>query len=126
MLRRTRPLLHEHARLPSRRRRAHHHGTDRGSRSEKMIGEGWRHRFEQLRDLFVVLVIDRPYRPGRLIANRYRVEEVLGMGSYGISYLCADTQTGQRCVLKQVRPSKRRGNKGAPIYEYETSLLAAL
>ena len=91
-----------------------------------MINTRWRERWDQLRELFVLLVIDRPYRVGKRIANRYLVEQVLGMGSYGISYLCRDEQTGQACVLKQVRPSKRRGNKGAPIYEYETSLLAAL
>ena len=91
-----------------------------------MTGSRWRERFDQLHELFVLLVIDRPFRVGKRIANRYLVEQVLGMGSYGISYLCRDDHTGKTCVLKQVRPSKRRGNRGAPIYEYEASLLAAL
>lgn len=72
------------------------------------------------------LCVDRPFRTGTVIAGHYEILLCLGMGSYGISYLCRDRRTGQRCVLKQVKPSKKGSRKGAPIYEYETSLLAAL
>jgi serine/threonine-protein kinase len=77
-------------------------------------------------DLLYTRWLDRPFRPGRVLGKRYEVERCLGMGSYGISYLCLDRQTQQRCVVKQVRPSKRRGQKGFPIFEYETSILAQL
>jgi len=71
-------------------------------------------------------LVDRPLKQGRRVQGRYVVEQCLGMGSYGISYRCRDEQTGQWVVLKQVRPSRRRGRKGRPIYDYETALLAAL
>ncbi|PWK10299.1 serine/threonine protein kinase [Tumebacillus permanentifrigoris] len=77
-------------------------------------------------DLIYTQLLDRPYRAGKVLGKRYVVERCLGMGSYGISYLCRDQQTGQPCVVKQVRPSKRRGQKGFPIFEYETSILQQL
>jgi serine/threonine protein kinase, bacterial len=70
--------------------------------------------------------LDRPYRPGRVLGKRYEIERCLGMGSYGISYLCRDRENGQRCVLKQVRPTRRHGAKGYPIFEHETTILEAL
>ncbi|PYI57275.1 serine/threonine protein kinase [Paenibacillus flagellatus] len=71
--------------------------------------------------------LDRPLRPGAAIGGRYRVERVLGIGSYGISYLCADLHDeGAPCVVKQVKPSKRGGRKGKPIFEREAATLAAL
>lgn len=71
-------------------------------------------------------LVDRPYAAGTLIHRRYRIEEVLGMGSYGITYLCLDAATNTRCVLKQVRPSKLGSNKGQPVYEYEIAVLEQL
>ncbi|KEO83596.1 hypothetical protein EL26_09290 [Tumebacillus flagellatus] len=70
--------------------------------------------------------LDRPFRPGRVLGKRYVIEKCLGMGSYGISYLCRDLQSGTRRVLKQVRPTRRHGAKGYPIFEYETSILEGL
>ena len=69
---------------------------------------------------------DRPYRVGKRLAGRYRVTRVLGMGSYGISYLCDDTESAQPVVVKQVLPSRRHGAKGQPIYQYETGVLAMM
>ncbi|MFD2170367.1 serine/threonine protein kinase [Tumebacillus lipolyticus] len=71
-------------------------------------------------------LVDRPFAERTVIKGRYRVEAVLGMGSYGITYLCEDSHSGQRCVLKQVRPSKLGSKKGRPVYEYEISVLQAL
>ncbi|HEU4965819.1 MAG TPA: serine/threonine-protein kinase [Bacilli bacterium] len=70
--------------------------------------------------------IDRPLRTGRVIAGRYRIEQVLGIGAYGVSYLCRDLDTEHDLVLKQVKPSRRHGAKGRPMYEYETNMLASL
>jgi serine/threonine protein kinase, bacterial len=69
---------------------------------------------------------DRPLKPGKMVAGQYEVVHALGSGSYGISYLVQDREFGRRCVLKQVKPSKRRGSKGRPIFDYETSILATL
>jgi serine/threonine-protein kinase len=71
-------------------------------------------------------LVDRPFRPGRLLGGRYQVRRVLGMGSYGISYLCEDRRDGRRCVVKQVRPSKRGGRKGEPVFEREAAVLERL
>lgn len=70
--------------------------------------------------------IDRPLRPDTLVHNRYLILKILGMGSYGITYLCKDKMNGIECVLKQVKPSKRKGNKGYPIYQRETKILRTL
>lgn len=70
--------------------------------------------------------MDRPLPPDTLINNRYTILKILGMGSYGITYLCEDLKNGTRCVLKQVKPSKRKGNKGYPIYQRETKILSTL
>lgn len=70
--------------------------------------------------------MDRPYRPGTLIFNRYAIVQILGMGSYGITYLCKDQMDGRLCVLKQVKPSKRKGDKGYPVYQRETKILRRL
>lgn len=77
-------------------------------------------------DVVYTRLLDRPYRVGRLIRKRYQIVRCLGMGSYGISYLCLDRTTQQHCVLKQVRPSKRRGRKGYPIFAYESAILHKL
>jgi serine/threonine-protein kinase len=69
---------------------------------------------------------DRPYQIGRVLNGRYRITRLLGRGSYGISYLCEDLQSDEPVVVKQVLPSKRRGPKGKPVYDYETGLLATL
>lgn len=70
-------------------------------------------------------LVDRPYRPGLQI-KQYILERVLGMGSYGITYLTTNQETGRRCVLKQVRPSKRKGKKGYPIFQREANILRKL
>ncbi|TCP57593.1 serine/threonine protein kinase [Tumebacillus sp. BK434] len=71
-------------------------------------------------------LVDRPYAAGTVIHGRYTIEAVLGMGSYGITYLCRDAEANRRCVLKQVRPSKLGSNKGQPLYDYEIKVLQAL
>lgn len=69
--------------------------------------------------------IDRPFRPGMKI-RQYQLVRVLGMGSYGITYLATDIQTNTRCVLKQVKPSRRKGEKGYPIFKREADILKQL
>jgi serine/threonine-protein kinase len=71
-------------------------------------------------------ILDRPYKPGTLIHNRYQVIKVLGMGSYGIAYLVNDNnQPGLQFVLKQVKPSKRNG-EGTRFLQYETRIMKEL
>lgn len=81
------------------------------------------YRLKRLREF----VLDRPFQPGTVIRGRYSIRAVLGIGSYGISYLCEDTAAnGQTCVMKQVKPSKRAGRTGLPVYEREAAVLSKL
>ena len=47
-------------------------------------------------------------RKGTTIAERYTIQELLGMGSYGLTYLCTDDQNGREVALKESKPSKGR------------------
>ncbi|RAK18450.1 serine/threonine-protein kinase [Anoxybacillus vitaminiphilus] len=67
---------------------------------------------------------ERPYRAGKLINRRYRIENCLGMGSYGITYIACDIVTNQYVVLKQMRKTKR--NKGAFSFQREAQILNML
>ncbi|MFD2371431.1 serine/threonine protein kinase [Brevibacillus sp. GCM10020057] len=68
---------------------------------------------------------DRPYPTGRQI-DHYRIDKVLGMGSYGIAYLATDLTCGEQVVLKQVKPSLRHSPKGEAMQAYEQKVLASL
>lgn len=52
--------------------------------------------------------IDYPHKEGTVLLGHYRIERFLGMGSYGLTYLCQDLRTGEEIVLKQAKPSKRQ------------------
>ncbi|OMF69780.1 serine/threonine protein kinase [Paenibacillus peoriae] len=51
--------------------------------------------------------MDYPKQPGDLLSGRYDVCSLLGMGSYGLTYLCLDRNSGQEVAVKLPRPSKR-------------------
>ena len=46
----------------------------------------------------------RELSPSEIIADRYKVERVLGRGGMATVYLCADTQTGAHVAVKVLRP----------------------
>lgn len=50
----------------------------------------------------------RDYRAdsGTLLANRYTVRDLIGEGSYGLTYTCMDEADGSILAVKQARPSK--------------------
>nr|WP_279538011.1 protein kinase [Paenibacillus turpanensis] len=66
------------------------------------------------------------FREGRLIRGIYRVERVLGEGSYGAAALCIDERNGRRCVLKWIAPEHGSPQKARRVYERETGLLRRL
>ncbi|GEB33761.1 serine/threonine protein kinase [Brevibacillus parabrevis] len=70
-------------------------------------------------------VRDKPYRAGT-VAGAYQIKQVLGMGSYGIAYLAIHRATGEKVVLKQVKPSLRHTPKGEAMQEYERKVLSSL
>ncbi|MWC30755.1 serine/threonine protein kinase [Paenibacillus sp. MMS18-CY102] len=51
--------------------------------------------------------LDYPLRQGMVWAGRYRIEQFLGMGSYGQAYRCIDLQAGATVLMKRAKPSKR-------------------
>ncbi|UFT98346.1 protein kinase [Radiobacillus kanasensis] len=53
-------------------------------------------------------MIDPHFKKGSVIHEIYQVQSLLGIGSYGYSYLCYDSQNQRYCVLKQMTKSKRR------------------
>jgi serine/threonine protein kinase, bacterial len=71
-------------------------------------------------------LFDKPLKSDLLIHNRYRIKEVLGMGSYGITYLALDIQTNKTIVLKQLRTTKARTKSGLRSFQRETEMLKAL
>ncbi|MCR8634749.1 serine/threonine protein kinase [Paenibacillus radicis (ex Xue et al. 2023)] len=66
------------------------------------------------------------FREGSIITGRYRIERKLGMGSYGVAYLCRDVRSGQRCVMKRVTPLRGGTQRAQFIYAKETGMLELL
>ncbi|MFD2627426.1 serine/threonine protein kinase [Oceanobacillus kapialis] len=69
-------------------------------------------------------LMDHQYPINHTLAGRYKIEKVLQNGSYGIIYLCWDLDTSQRCVVKQMRKSKKKEN--VDNYRQETIILEML
>lgn len=47
-----------------------------------------------------------------LLAERFRIEEVLGRGGFAITYLAKDEQRGDHCVVKELAPSNASREDG--------------
>ncbi|MEC0183731.1 protein kinase [Paenibacillus peoriae] len=65
--------------------------------------------------------IDYPKQPGDMLSGRYRILSLLGMGSYGLTYLCQDGQSGQEVAVKLPRPSKRA--KAVQLLQREADIM---
>ncbi|MFD3450024.1 serine/threonine protein kinase [Microbacteriaceae bacterium 4G12] len=74
----------------------------------------------------IIALFDRPLSRGTVIRERYRIEEIIGMGSYGCTYLVMDLASSQQKVVKQLRKSKRRLAEGRKSFSYEQHILAKL
>lgn len=66
---------------------------------------------------------DYPLPPGERIAERYRIERFLGMGSYGQAYAARDSG-GRRVMLKLNKPSK--GEAGIHLLRREEGIMRRL
>nr|WP_263326083.1 protein kinase [Neobacillus sp. Marseille-Q6967] len=60
------------------------------------------------------------------VADRYRVVQHLGTGSYGQSYLVFDNVLKQHKVLKALRVHKRATRSGRKEFEFEKELLKSI
>lgn len=72
------------------------------------------------------LIVDKPFKEGTILHERYKVLKVIGSGSYGIVYLCKDLKSQENRVVKQLRPSKRRHRKEVELFKSEIALLHTL
>ncbi|WP_336790533.1 serine/threonine protein kinase [Paenibacillus sp. MMO-177] len=68
--------------------------------------------------------MDYPLRQGIVWAGTYRIEEFLGMGSYGQAYRCTDLRSGSTVLLKRAKPSKR--DTGRRLLKRENDILRQL
>ncbi|MCY9659803.1 protein kinase [Paenibacillus chondroitinus] len=68
--------------------------------------------------------IDYPLQEGKLLQAQYRILRFLGMGSYGLTYLCQDIRTGGELVIKQAKPSK--GKLGRDLLQKELEIMQQL
>ncbi|MFC7393921.1 serine/threonine protein kinase [Scopulibacillus cellulosilyticus] len=71
-------------------------------------------------------LIDRPLPEDTWISDRYHIKRVIGLGSFGITYLCRDQETRKLCVVKQVKPSRRKDKASIEMYENEVSIMKVL
>ncbi|MDL4843181.1 serine/threonine protein kinase [Aquibacillus rhizosphaerae] len=71
------------------------------------------------------LLTDRRYKQGDLLAGKYLVKSALGMGSYGMTYLCINLERQQLCVIKQMTKSKKQ-KVIREQYNHETQILEHL
>lgn len=68
--------------------------------------------------------IDFPLREGTQLEHLYRIERVIGAGSYGIAYEGRKLQTGEKVLLKHNKPSK--GTLGRKLLEREFQIMSEL
>ncbi|WP_265525151.1 serine/threonine protein kinase [Paenibacillus sp. JDR-2] len=61
---------------------------------------------------------------GIVWGRTYRIEEFLGMGSYGQAYRCTDLRSGETVLLKRAKPSKR--DTGRRLLRREADILQQL
>ncbi|WP_303981728.1 serine/threonine protein kinase [Niallia circulans] len=66
-------------------------------------------------------IFDRPHKKGTTLYT-YEVEKCLGLGAYGIIYLCKD-RMGKKYVVKQLRPSKGKKQRERMRFKDEGELL---
>lgn len=72
------------------------------------------------------LIVDRPIKNGVMLNDRYEVLSVIGVGSFGIVYLCKDLKANEKRVVKQLRPSKHRSKNEIELFENEIFVLRTL
>lgn len=67
---------------------------------------------------------DYPLQQGTIWENRYRIDHMLGMGSYGQAYTCTDIKTNEIVLLKRNKPSK--GRLGIELLRRESVIMESL
>jgi serine/threonine protein kinase len=76
--------------------------------------------------LLTANIFENPFPQNEIIAERYKIINHLGAGSYGHSYLVVDQLTEQVQVLKSLRIHKRITKSGRKGFELEKELLRSI
>lgn len=76
--------------------------------------------------LFTANIFETPFLQNEIIAERYKIINHLGAGSYGNSYLVFDQLTKRLQVLKSLRIHKRITKSGRRGFELEKELLKSI
>lgn len=76
--------------------------------------------------LFIANLLESPFLENEVAAERYKIIEHLGLGSYGNSYLVYDQLSEQNKVLKALRIHKRMTKSGLKGFEYEKKFLESI
>ncbi|AJO16535.1 protein kinase [Bacillus paralicheniformis] len=71
-------------------------------------------------------LFDRPLKKGTVLEGRYRINRVLGMGSYGITYLAEELGRSGFRVIKQQRKTKAWTSAGRRSFNREAEILREL
>jgi ankyrin repeat protein len=66
------------------------------------------------------------HQPGDIIAERYRITEILGQGGVGITYKAEDLKSGQQVALKALSLRRMGDWKVLELFEREARILAQL
>lgn len=69
---------------------------------------------------------ERPLKSGMTINSKYLIKKVLGMGSYGITYLTEDIHCRKSAVVKQLRAYKARSSKGLLSFMREADIQSSM
>jgi len=70
--------------------------------------------------------MERQHQPGDIIAQRYRIIDILGQGGIGITYAAEDLKTAERVALKAVSLRRMDDFKVLELFEREVRILAQL
>lgn len=71
-------------------------------------------------------LLERPLKIGSVVEERYEIIDVLGRGSYGISYHVFDRMEQSAVVLKMLRVHKRMVKSGKMAFEEEQKILQSI
>lgn len=66
------------------------------------------------------------HQPGEIIAERYRIIDILGQGGIGITYEAEDLKSSQRVALKALSLRRTDDAKVLELFEREVQILAQL
>jgi serine/threonine protein kinase len=70
--------------------------------------------------------MERQHQPGDIIAERYRIINILGQGGIGITYEAEELKSSQRVALKAVSLRRTDDAKVLELFEREVRILAQL